>query len=206
MLAHRALVITSAARNNAPAVYNASDFVREGGLLSYGRDPVDLFRRAATYVDRILRGEKPGDLPQARLIWPGQVCPAATRTSLRRGGAAGFARSAFRFAEFSCGSPPQAAFGGLGCTYSRTQCCCYLSMSLAPPAPPPLRGAFLRSAGKLPQRCLGDLRCSSGRAPAGVFTMLDGGLIVTLMLSAGAIAFAVLALRPEHKGGRASTR
>ena len=40
-----------------------SDFVRDGGLLSYGTDVVDIFRRAATYADRILRGEKPGDLP-----------------------------------------------------------------------------------------------------------------------------------------------
>jgi putative ABC transport system substrate-binding protein len=40
-----------------------SDFARDGGLLSYGPDPVDTYRRAATYVDRILRGEKPGDLP-----------------------------------------------------------------------------------------------------------------------------------------------
>jgi putative ABC transport system substrate-binding protein len=40
-----------------------SDFARDGGLLSYGPDPVDSYRRAATYVDRILRGEKPGDLP-----------------------------------------------------------------------------------------------------------------------------------------------
>jgi putative ABC transport system substrate-binding protein len=39
------------------------DFARDGGLLSYGVDPVDPFRRAASYVDRILRGEKPGDLP-----------------------------------------------------------------------------------------------------------------------------------------------
>ena len=62
MLAHRALVILAAARSNVPAVYNASDFVRDGGLLSYAPDPVDLFRRAASYVDRILRGEKPGDL------------------------------------------------------------------------------------------------------------------------------------------------
>jgi putative ABC transport system substrate-binding protein len=53
----------AAARNNVPAVYIASDFVRDGGLLSYGPDQVDTFRGAATYVDRILRGEKPGDLP-----------------------------------------------------------------------------------------------------------------------------------------------
>jgi putative ABC transport system substrate-binding protein len=60
---HRAAIILAAARNNVPAVYNISDFARDGGLLSYGPDRVDLFRRAATYVDRILRGEKPGDLP-----------------------------------------------------------------------------------------------------------------------------------------------
>jgi putative ABC transport system substrate-binding protein len=46
-----------------PAVSIASDFARDGGLLSYGNDQVDTFRRAASYVDRILRGEKPGDLP-----------------------------------------------------------------------------------------------------------------------------------------------
>ena len=48
---------------NVPAVYGASRLVRDGGLLSYGVDTVDIFRRAASYVDRILRGEKPGDLP-----------------------------------------------------------------------------------------------------------------------------------------------
>jgi putative ABC transport system substrate-binding protein len=53
----------AAARNNVPAVYSNSEFVRDGGLLSYGLDPGDNYRRAASYVDRILRGEKPGDLP-----------------------------------------------------------------------------------------------------------------------------------------------
>jgi putative ABC transport system substrate-binding protein len=63
MNVHRARIISAAARNNVPAVYFQSFFAREGGLLSYGSDLVDPFRRAATYVDRILRGEKPGDLP-----------------------------------------------------------------------------------------------------------------------------------------------
>ena len=62
-LGHRVPIISAAARNNIPAVYSASDFVRDGGLLSYGVDLVDAFRGAATYVDRILRGDKPGDLP-----------------------------------------------------------------------------------------------------------------------------------------------
>jgi putative ABC transport system substrate-binding protein len=60
---HRASVISATARNNVPAVYSGSLFAREGGLLSYGNDLTDTFRRAASYVDRILRGEKPGDLP-----------------------------------------------------------------------------------------------------------------------------------------------
>jgi putative ABC transport system substrate-binding protein len=63
MLAHRAPIILAAARNNVPAVYATSDFARDGGLLSYGVDQVDTWRRAASYVDRILRGAKPGDLP-----------------------------------------------------------------------------------------------------------------------------------------------
>jgi putative ABC transport system substrate-binding protein len=54
---------SAAARNNVPAVYFVSDFARDGGLLSYGVDLVDPYRRAASYVDRILRGAKPGDLP-----------------------------------------------------------------------------------------------------------------------------------------------
>jgi putative ABC transport system substrate-binding protein len=62
-ITHRAPIISAAARNNVPAFYGQSAFARDGGLLSYGVDVVDLFRRAATYVDRILRGEKPGELP-----------------------------------------------------------------------------------------------------------------------------------------------
>jgi putative tryptophan/tyrosine transport system substrate-binding protein len=62
-IAHRASIISAAARNNVPAVYRFSFFARDGGLLSYGPDTVDIWRRAAIYVDRILRGAKPGDLP-----------------------------------------------------------------------------------------------------------------------------------------------
>jgi putative ABC transport system substrate-binding protein len=63
MKMHRAPIISAAARNNVPAVYYDSAFARDGGLLSYSPDTVDLNRRAASYVDRILRGAKPGDLP-----------------------------------------------------------------------------------------------------------------------------------------------
>jgi putative ABC transport system substrate-binding protein len=62
-VAHRAPIISAAARNNVPAVYWLSDFTRDGGLLSHGPDLVDTIRRAVTYVDRTLRGDKPGDLP-----------------------------------------------------------------------------------------------------------------------------------------------
>jgi putative ABC transport system substrate-binding protein len=63
MTAHRAPIISAAARNSVPAVYGLSESVRDGGLLSYGVDRVDLYRRAATYVDLILRGAKPAELP-----------------------------------------------------------------------------------------------------------------------------------------------
>jgi putative tryptophan/tyrosine transport system substrate-binding protein len=63
LTAHRAPIILAAARNNVPAVYNQSAHAREGGLLSYGPDLVDTFRRAASYVDRIPRGAKPAELP-----------------------------------------------------------------------------------------------------------------------------------------------
>ena len=60
---HRELITTLALRNRLPAVYPARSFVASGGLISYGPDSVDPHRRAAGYVDRILRGEKPADLP-----------------------------------------------------------------------------------------------------------------------------------------------
>ena len=60
---HRAPIISAAARNKVPAVYSASEFVRDGGLLFYTADGADARRRAASYVDRILRVEKPCDLP-----------------------------------------------------------------------------------------------------------------------------------------------
>ena len=60
---HRKSIIAVAARNKVPAMYYNANMVEEGGLISYGVDLVDLFRRAAVYVDRILRGAKPADLP-----------------------------------------------------------------------------------------------------------------------------------------------
>jgi putative ABC transport system substrate-binding protein len=60
---HRGLIVTLAARHRLPAVYYARPFVAAGGLAAYGTDILDQYRRAASYVDRILKGEKPGDLP-----------------------------------------------------------------------------------------------------------------------------------------------
>src|SRR5262245_30137002 len=60
---HRDLIVALAARHQLPAVYPERLFVAGGGLISYGPDLVDQYRQAATYVDRILRGDKPADLP-----------------------------------------------------------------------------------------------------------------------------------------------
>lgn len=60
---HRDLIIALAARHKLPAVYSDRFIVAAGGLISYGADYIDQFRRAAGYVDRILKGEKPADLP-----------------------------------------------------------------------------------------------------------------------------------------------
>ena len=62
-LIHRRLIVMLAARHRLPAVYSFRYFAATGGLLSYGPDPIDMYRRAASYVDRILKGEKPADLP-----------------------------------------------------------------------------------------------------------------------------------------------
>jgi putative ABC transport system substrate-binding protein len=59
----RRRLVDLTAKNRPPAVYAQREFVDAGGLMSYGPNLADLFRRAATYVDRILKGAKPGDLP-----------------------------------------------------------------------------------------------------------------------------------------------
>jgi putative ABC transport system substrate-binding protein len=61
--AHRDLIVRLAARYRLPAIYFVRSFVAAGGLVSYGIDVTDLFRRAAPYVDRLLKGAKPADLP-----------------------------------------------------------------------------------------------------------------------------------------------
>ena len=62
-IVHRKLIITLAAQHRLPAVYSFSGLVKDGGLISYGPDAVAPYRQAATYVDRILKGEKAADLP-----------------------------------------------------------------------------------------------------------------------------------------------
>jgi putative ABC transport system substrate-binding protein len=63
MLNHREMIVSFALRHRQPSIFSTRQFVRGGGLISYGPDTIDLFRRAAGYADRILRGEKPGELP-----------------------------------------------------------------------------------------------------------------------------------------------
>ena len=61
--AERKRIVELAAKYRLPAIYPQKEFVDEGGLMSYGADSTDLFRRAAVYVDKILKGAKPADLP-----------------------------------------------------------------------------------------------------------------------------------------------
>jgi putative tryptophan/tyrosine transport system substrate-binding protein len=63
MSRNRAAIIAAAARHRVPAIYPFSFYAASGGLIAYGSDLTDLWRRAASYLDRILRGEKPGELP-----------------------------------------------------------------------------------------------------------------------------------------------
>ena len=63
MNTHRALMMALAERHRLPAIYGFREYVTEGALMSYGPDSVDIYRRSASYVDRILKGEKPADLP-----------------------------------------------------------------------------------------------------------------------------------------------
>ena len=60
---HRGLIIRSAAQHRVPAIFTYRQFVREGALIAYGPDTTDIFQRSASYVDRILKGANPGDLP-----------------------------------------------------------------------------------------------------------------------------------------------
>jgi putative ABC transport system substrate-binding protein len=62
-LSHRTQIAALAAKSRIPAIYYAIDYVEDGGLMSYSVSVTDLFRRAATYVDKILKGRKPADLP-----------------------------------------------------------------------------------------------------------------------------------------------
>jgi ABC-type uncharacterized transport system substrate-binding protein len=60
---YRARIVELAAKNRLPGIYPSTDFVEDGGLMSYGADILDNWRRAATYVDKILKGANPADLP-----------------------------------------------------------------------------------------------------------------------------------------------
>src|SRR5262245_21383977 len=66
--AHKRLVVL-AAKNRLPALYTSKEFVDAGGLMAYGANLADVYRRAATYVDRILKGTRPSDLPVEQPTW-----------------------------------------------------------------------------------------------------------------------------------------
>jgi putative tryptophan/tyrosine transport system substrate-binding protein len=82
MVVHRALIVALAAQNKVPAVYPLLPFAREGGLLSYGTDLADIWRRAAPYIDRILGGAKPAELPVQQPVKFVMVLNARTAKAL----------------------------------------------------------------------------------------------------------------------------
>jgi putative ABC transport system substrate-binding protein len=63
LFAYRAAILRFVAQNRLPGVFPWREMAQEGGLMAYGPDITELYRRAATYVDKILKGAKPGDLP-----------------------------------------------------------------------------------------------------------------------------------------------
>jgi putative ABC transport system substrate-binding protein len=137
--AHGAPIILAAGRNNVPAVYWVSAYAKDGGLLSYGGDTVDNFRRAATYVDRILRGEKPGDLP---VQFPTKFEMVLNRKTATR--------SALPYPHRYCCAPPRSSNNCWLCRFmALTPNCCTAQNSAAlagiADMPPAQRG--LRSAG-----------------------------------------------------------
>ena len=78
---HREVIVAAAARHKLPAVYPARIYVASGGLISYAAPTIEQYRRAAGYVDRILKGEKPADLPvQAPTRYELVVNPKTART------------------------------------------------------------------------------------------------------------------------------
>ena len=89
--AYRQTILASAAQHGVPAIHPYRQSVVEGGLMSYAPDTLDIFRRSATYVDRILKGEKPGDLPaRRRRIEFGDSCHSTNLLGCSTGMSAGF--------------------------------------------------------------------------------------------------------------------
>jgi len=81
------MIVALTAKQHLPAIYSVSEFTRRGGLIAYGIERADLFRRSAAYVDRILKGEKPADLPVQQRVhhapWRRGGCLAARAAPCR---------------------------------------------------------------------------------------------------------------------------
>jgi len=84
------MIVALTAKQHLPAIYSVSEFTRRGGLIAYGIERADLFRRSAAYVDRILKGEKPADLPVQQRVhhapWRRGGCLAARAAAGHAGG------------------------------------------------------------------------------------------------------------------------